>query len=206
MSGSPNAKCQMPSPTHLIVGLGNPGPEYTASRHNVGFMVADILLTRYGRLKSWGQKFKGAFMAASANDKDFFLLKPQTFMNLSGESVGEAVRFHKLTPKDVIVFHDDLDLLPGQVKIKQGGGTGGHNGLKSLDAHISPNYWRVRIGIGHPGGDSDEVTNYVLGPFVKADKIWLEPLLDAAATHIGELLKGDTAKYLSHFPEPERAR
>ena len=110
------------------------------------------------------------------------------------------MRFHKLSPKDVIVFHDDLDLLPGQVKIKQGGGTGGHNGLKSIDAHISPNYWRVRIGIGRPEeDDSDEVTNYVLGSFAKADKAWLEPLIDAAVAHIEELLKGDAAKYLSHF-------
>jgi PTH1 family peptidyl-tRNA hydrolase len=191
----------MPNSTHLLIGLGNPGPEHAGTRHNVGFMVADALFAKYGRVRSWGQKFKGAFTAASTGNEDFFLLKPMTFMNLSGESVGEALRFHKMAPKNVIVFHDDLDLLPGQVKIKQGGGTGGHNGLKSIDAHISPNYWRVRIGIGHPGEKGDAVLNYVLHDFAKADKIWLDPLLDNAVAHVGELLKGETAKYLGHFAQ-----
>jgi PTH1 family peptidyl-tRNA hydrolase len=122
-----------------------------------------------------------------------------TFMNVSGEAVGEAMRFYQLSPEDVIVFHDDLDLLPGQVKIKQGGGTGGHNGLKSIDAHIGQNYWRVRLGIGHPGVKGDVVTNYVLGGFSKADQAWLGDLLEKAAKEFDLLLAGKTAEYASRI-------
>jgi len=203
----------MPAPTHLIVGLGNPGDEYAATRHNVGFMAVDAIAAHYKlsapALRSskseggWKKKFKSLLTGTG-----FILLKPLTFMNLSGEAVGEAMRFYQLAPEDVIVFHDDLDLLPGQVKIKQGGGSGGHNGLKSLDAHIGPDYWRVRIGIGHPcraeaerrrtGVKGDAVTNYVLGNFAKADKKWLEPLFDALAGEFDLLLKGKTTDYASH--------
>jgi len=184
----------MSSPTHLVVGLGNPGTEYVATRHNIGFMAADALAERYVS-PPWKKKFKG--LATASNDPPLLFLKPQTFMNLSGESVAEAMRFHKLAPKNVIVFHDELDLLPGQVKIKQGGGSAGHNGLKSIDAHIGPDYWRVRLGIGHPGVKGEVVTNYVLGAFAKADKTWLETLLDALAKEFDVMLLGKHTDYAS---------
>ncbi len=183
---------------HLIAGLGNPGTEYDATRHNVGFMAADAIAAHHA-LPAWKKKFKGLMTASP----DFVLLKPHTFMNLSGESVGEAMHFHKLTPDNVIVFHDDLDLLPGQVKIKQGGGSGGHNGLKSIDAHIGPGYWRVRVGIGHPGMKGDVITNYVLGAFAKADHKWLQPLLTAVAEHFDLLREGKNAEYLKQVSSKE---
>jgi PTH1 family peptidyl-tRNA hydrolase len=141
-----------------------------------------------------------------SQDPVFILLKPMTFMNLSGEAVGEALRFHKMVPDQVIVFHDDLDLLPGQVRIKQGGGAGGHNGLKSIDQHIGQDYWRVRLGIGRPApaiGDKDEaVSNYVLGHFTKTDAAWVDPLLQALAKNLEFLLSGKNAEYLSKLPAP----
>ncbi|MDD3029646.1 MAG: aminoacyl-tRNA hydrolase [Alphaproteobacteria bacterium] len=182
--------------SHLIIGLGNPGEDYARTRHNIGFMVADALALKKG-CPPWKKKFKGLITHAD----DFLLLKPQTFMNLSGEAALDALTFYKLKPENVIVFHDDLDLLPGHVKVKQGGGTGGHNGLKSLDAHIGPNYWRVRLGIGRPMTEQnvpvkgDAVTNYVLHAFAKADATWLEPLLDKAAAEIDTLLDGNGAAY-----------
>jgi PTH1 family peptidyl-tRNA hydrolase len=219
----------MPSPTHLIVGLGNPGNEYAGTRHNIGFMAVDAIATREG-LPTFKSKFKGMITG-----KDYLLLKPQTFMNLSGESVGEAMRFHKLAPAQTVVFHDDLDLPPGEVRIKQGGGTGGHNGLKSIDAHIGPDYWRVRLGIGHPRnfintgkilhelgekpdplralGTTDltevfntpngNVTSYVLGRFAKADHEWLDLLLGTLAENIDLLLKGKTAEYIKRVSNKE---
>jgi len=186
----------MPSLAHLVVGLGNPEADYAGTRHNVGFMAADAIAASFG-LTNWKKKFK-SFLTGT---DEFLLMKPQTFMNLSGEAVGEAMRFFQLAPMNVIVFHDDLDLPPGQVKIKQGGGTGGHNGLKSIDAHIGPGYWRVRIGIGHPGAKGDIVTNYVLGPFAKADKIWLEPLLTVLADDFDQMLEGKTAEYLKRIEQ-----
>jgi peptidyl-tRNA hydrolase, PTH1 family len=182
--------------THLIVGLGNPGSEYAATRHNIGFMAVDALADKYG-CGPWKKKFKG--LVTTSQDPALLLLKPQTFMNLSGEAVAEAVNFHKLTPKQVIVFHDDLDLEPGQVKVKQGGGSGGHNGLKSIDAHIGVNYWRVRIGIGHPGMKGDIVTNYVLGAFAKIDKQWVEALLDVLTKEFEVMLDGKTNEYQSRI-------
>lgn len=181
----------MPSFSHLVVGLGNPEPDYAGTRHNIGFMIADALALRY-RLSNWKKQFKAL---VAGNDR-LFLMKPQTFMNLSGESIGEAMRFFQTAPSEVIVFHDDLDLLPGQVKIKRGGGAGGHNGLKSLDTHIGPDYWRVRIGIGHPGVKGDAVTHYVLGRFAKADQTWTGPLLDALAQNFDMMLDGRVADYV----------
>jgi peptidyl-tRNA hydrolase, PTH1 family len=189
--------------SHLIIGLGNPGDEYARARHNIGFMVADEIAVR-AACPAWKKKFRGLMTNADA----FLLLKPQTFMNLSGESVSEALAFYRLSPENVIVFHDDLDLHPGQVKIKQGGGSGGHNGLKSLDAHIGPDYWRIRLGIGRPTteqGDpvkGDSVTSYVLNPFSKADKAWLEPLIFSLASDLPTLLKGNRAAYLESLPKP----
>ena len=182
--------------SHLLIGLGNPGDEYARTRHNIGFRIVDALAEKR-RCPPWKKKFKGLV----TNTDALLLLKPQTFMNLSGEAALGAATFYKLKPENVIVFHDDLDLLPGQVKIKQGGGAGGHNGLKSLDAHIGKNYWRVRIGIGRPMTEQnipvkgDAVTNYVLHPFSKADSTWLDPLIDNAAANIDLLLDGKTAAY-----------
>ena len=192
----------MSSVSHLIIGLGNPGDDYVRTRHNIGFMAVDEIAARY-HCSPWKKKFRSLLTSAD----DFLLLKPQVFMNLSGEAAGEALRFYQLAPERVIVFHDDLDLLPGQVKIKQGGGSGGHNGLKSLDAHIGQNYWRVRLGIGRPMTEQgipvkgDVVSNYVLNPFAKADKTWLEPLLTALASEFDLLLAGNNAGYTARLPK-----
>ncbi len=185
----------MAHPSHLVVGLGNPEPEYALNRHNIGFMAADVLAAS-AHVSSWQRKFKGQITTITQDRKTFLLLKPMTFMNLSGTSVGEAMRFYKLTPSDVIVFHDDIDLLPGKVKVKQGGRDGGHNGLKSIDAHIGPDYWRVRLGIGRPER-RDQVTDYVLGNFAKADMPWLEKLLQALAEHFPLMLEGKDATFMS---------
>jgi len=191
----------MPSIDRLIIGLGNPGQDYAQTRHNIGFMAVDEIATRY-LCPAWKKKFKGLTTGADA----FLLLKPQTFMNLSGESAQEALKFYQLDASKVIVFHDDIDLLPGQIKIKQGGGAGGHNGLKSLDANIGNDYWRVRLGVGRPLTDEglavkgEAVTNYVLHPFAKADKKWLEPLLDSIASSFDLLLENKTADFLAKIP------
>ncbi|MFY9287369.1 MAG: aminoacyl-tRNA hydrolase [Alphaproteobacteria bacterium] len=187
----------MPSATRLIVGLGNPGTEYEDTRHNIGFMAADAIAQHY-RCPAWKKKFKG-LLTANAAEPAFYLLKPQTYMNLSGEAVGEAMRFYQLAPEDVIVFHDELDLSPGDVKIKQGGGAAGHNGLKSLDAHIGQNYWRVRLGIGHPGQKGEAVTNHVLNSFAKSDQTWVEPLLEVLANELGLMLQNKAAEYLGQI-------
>jgi PTH1 family peptidyl-tRNA hydrolase len=192
----------MPSFSHLVIGLGNPGEDYARTRHNIGFMAVDEIAARY-QCPAWKKKFRGLTTGA---DK-FLLLKPQTFMNLSGEAAIEALNFYELAPEQVIVFHDDLDLLPGQVKIKQGGGAGGHNGLKSLDSHIGANYWRVRLGIGRPLTEQgtavkgEAVTSYVLGPFAKAEKTWLEPLIAALASEFDLLLAGNHAAYQTKLPK-----
>ncbi|MDR3450974.1 MAG: aminoacyl-tRNA hydrolase [Alphaproteobacteria bacterium] len=192
----------MSSFTHLIIGLGNPGEEYARTRHNIGFMAVDEIAVRSGATP-WKKKFRGLV----SSSKNFLLLKPLTYMNLSGESAIEALQFYELKPEQSIVFHDDLDLLPGQVKIKQGGGAGGHNGLKSLDTHIGPNYWRVRLGIGRPMTEQgepvkgDAVTNYVLNPFAKSDKAWLEPLIDKLAGECDLLLAGNHKDYLAALPK-----
>lgn len=184
----------MPSFTHLIVGLGNPGADYALTRHNIGFMAVDAMAAHCGA-RAWKRQFKA--QTTSVTSPPLMLMKPETYMNLSGEAVGEAVRFHKIEPQQVIVFHDELDLPPGQIRVKQGGGAAGHNGLKSLDAHIGKDYWRVRIGIGHPGVKGDAVTNYVLGGFAKADQVWLSPLLETMAASLESLLEGRVNDYVA---------
>lgn len=176
----------------LVVGLGNPDSEYGGTRHNIGFMAVDALAQRYDA-GAWKKKFKG--LVSSSSDGRLLFLKPQTYMNFSGEFVVEAARFYKLDAPRVIVFHDDLDLQPGQVKVKQGGGHAGHNGLKSLDAHIGPDYWRVRLGIGHPGVRGAAVTRHVLNRFSKSDHVWLEPLLDVVAREFSLMLEGRATDY-----------
>ncbi|MDZ7603170.1 MAG: aminoacyl-tRNA hydrolase, partial [Hoeflea sp.] len=147
----------------LIAGLGNPGPQYARNRHNVGFMAVDEIARRHS-FSGFSKKFRGEIAEGTIADQKVLLLKPMTFMNLSGDSVGDALRFYKLSPADLIVLHDELDIAPGKLKLKTGGGNGGHNGLKSIDAHCGKDYKRLRIGIGHPG-HKDRVSPYVLGDF-----------------------------------------
>lgn len=185
----------MAAPARLVVGLGNPGPDYAATRHNIGFMAVDSLaLPKTG----WVRKFGGETRSATLDGVACLLLKPMTFMNLSGGAVAEALRFYRLQPEDVVVFHDDLDLLPGKVRVKQGGGAAGHNGLKSLDEHIGPAYWRVRLGIGRPER-KEQVHDYVLAPFAKADQAWLAPLLQAVADALPAFLKDGPTPFLARI-------
>lgn len=192
----------------LIAGLGNPGSKYENNRHNVGFMAADAIARRHS-FSPWSKKFQGLVCDGRIGDEKVLLIKPQTFMNLSGQSVGEAMRFHKLAPADLIVLYDELDLAPGKVRIKTGGGAGGHNGIRSLDAHCGKDYRRVRIGIGHPGV-KELVMPHVLGDFAKADREWLDPLLDAIADNADKLVGGDDNGFMNKTSlaitgkEPER--
>lgn len=175
----------------LLVGLGNPGASYARNRHNVGFMAMDGIASRHG-FGPWRARFDGELSEGRIGADKALLLKPLTFMNESGRSVGAAIRFFKLAPVDVVVFHDELDLAPGKVRAKTGGGVAGHNGLKSISAHIGPEFRRVRIGIGHPGHKS-RVSGHVLGDFAKMDADWLEPMLEALASEIAKLAEGDSA-------------
>jgi len=160
----------------LIVGLGNPGGQYVLNRHNVGFMAADILAHDYNA-GSESSKFSGLLRSATVDGKKVLLLKPQTYMNLSGESVQKAMQFYKIKPEHVIVIHDEIDLPAAEVRAKQGGGHAGHNGLRNIDQHIGKNYHRIRIGVGHPG-NKDDVSNYVLQNFSKEEQnTWLPEVL-----------------------------
>jgi PTH1 family peptidyl-tRNA hydrolase len=187
----------------LFAGLGNPGPRYQANRHNLGFMAIDAIAER-NRFSSWSKKFKGEIAEGEIGGERVLLLKPMTFMNLSGEAVGEAVRFYKLELSAVTVFYDELDLEPGKARIKVGGGHGGHNGIKSIDAHLGKDYRRVRLGIGHPGA-KELVHNHVLGDFAKADRDWLVPFLTAIGDHADMLVKGDDAGFLNKLTLAVRA-
>lgn len=177
----------------LFVGLGNPGAKYAGNRHNIGFMALDRIAADHG-FAPWRAKFQGQLSEGRLGREKVLLLKPETFMNLSGQSVGEAMRFYKLTPADVTVFHDELDLAPGKCRTKQGGGHAGHNGLRSIHAHIGEAYGRVRLGIGHPG-HKDRVAQYVLSDFAKADQDWLDDLLRGLSDGAAALAEGDTAKF-----------
>jgi PTH1 family peptidyl-tRNA hydrolase len=179
----------------IIVGLGNPGAQYAGNRHNIGFMAVDAL-QRLPSFSPWSRKFRSEISEGEIDGEKILLMKPLTFMNLSGEAVGEAMRFYKLKPADIIAIHDELDLLAGRVRIKIGGGHGGHNGLKSIDAHCGKEYRRLRLGIGHPG-DKDRVNGHVLGDFAKADKVWLEPLIDAIADNAAMLVKGEDSQFMN---------
>ena len=179
----------------LIAGLGNPGPQYAKNRHNVGFMAADAIARRHS-FSGFSKKFRGELAEGTLAGEKVLLLKPMTFMNLSGDSVGEAMRFYKLGPADILVMHDELDLAPGKLKLKTGGGNGGHNGLKSIDAHCGKDYKRLRIGIGHPG-HKDRVNPHVLGDFAKSDQEWLQPLLDAIADNVDFIARGDDPGFLN---------
>lgn len=177
----------------LFVGLGNPGAKYAGNRHNVGFMALDRIADAHA-FGPWRGKFQGSVTEGRLGDEKIVLLKPETFMNKSGQSVGEAMRFYKLTPVNVTVFHDEIDLAPGKLRVKQGGGHAGHNGLRSLHSHIGDDYRRVRIGVGHPG-HKDAVPTYVLKDFAKADQDWLSDLLDGIADGAPSLAEGDAGRF-----------
>lgn len=179
----------------LLVGLGNPGPKYAGHRHNIGFRAVDEIAALHN-IAPWRPRFQGEAAEGRLGSEKVLLLKPATYMNQSGRAVGEAMRFYKLTPEDVIVFHDDLDLAPGKVRVKKGGGHAGHNGLKSVAAHIGGEFWRVRIGIGHPGNKA-AVVNYVLHDFSKAEETWLEALLDAIARAAVHLIQDAPDKFMN---------
>ena len=179
----------------LLVGLGNPGEEYKNNRHNIGFMAIDEIAKQHS-FPSFKKKYKGLFADGKIGSERVLLLKPQTFMNRSGNSVGEIAKFYKIGAENIIVFYDELDLMAGKTRVKINGGNGGHNGLRSIDPIIGKNYKRVRIGIGHPG-HKDRVTSHVLGNFAKTDNEWLEPLLKAIGKNISLLLLGKDAQFMN---------
>ncbi len=179
----------------LFVGLGNPGAKYAGNRHNIGFMAVERIASDHG-FAPWRSKFQAEVSEGKLGSEKVILLKPMTFMNLSGQSVGEAMRFYKLGPADVTVFHDELDLAPGKCRLKQGGGHAGHNGLRSIHQHITSEYQRVRLGIGHPG-HKDRVAGYVLSDFAKAEQDWLDDMMRGISDGAGELAGGDGPKFLN---------
>jgi len=180
----------------LVVGLGNPGARYARNRHNVGFMAIDAIARRHG-VSGFRNRFKGEIGEGSISGERRLLLKPQTFMNDSGESVAETARFFKLLPSEIVVIHDEIDLRPGKLRVKCGGGTAGHKGLRSIDSLIGAEFWRVRIGVGHPG-TKELVLPYVLQNFPSEEvSLWVAPLLDAVAETIGLLLSGAPDAFMS---------
>jgi PTH1 family peptidyl-tRNA hydrolase len=175
------------------VGLGNPGPKYAGHRHNIGFMALDRIAADHG-FPAWKSKHQGQVSEGRFGSTRAVLLKPETFMNNSGQSVQAAMAFFKLEPADVVVLHDEIDLAPGKVKYKVGGGHAGHNGLRSIHGHIGPDYARVRLGVGHPG-HKDRVPSYVLHDFAKADRDWLDDVLRGVSDGAPYLAEGDAAKF-----------
>lgn len=191
---------------HLIVGLGNPGARYARNRHNVGFMAVEAIARRY-RFAAFRSRFKGELADGAVAGERCLLLRPQTFMNASGESVLAAMSFYKIAPDDIVVIHDEIDLKPGKVRVKRGGGAAGHNGLRSLDAMIGQDYWRVRVGVGHPGV-KELVQPYVLQNFPPEEmRGWVEKLIDAIAETLPLFLGGAPDAFMSEVarlcPAPE---
>nr|WP_214648172.1 aminoacyl-tRNA hydrolase [Novosphingobium aerophilum] len=183
------------APVQVWVGLGNPGPQYALHRHNVGFMAMDAVAEVHG-FGPVQKKFQGWVQEGRIGGDKIILLKPATFMNESGRAVGEALRFYKLGTDALTVFHDELDLAPMKVKVKRGGGAAGHNGLRSIDQHLGPDFRRVRLGIGHPG-HKDRVTGYVLGNYAKAEMDPLADMLGAIAGEADWLAKGDDVRFMN---------
>lgn len=179
----------------LFVGLGNPGAKYAGNRHNIGFMAVERIAADHG-FGPWKRAFKGLVSEGRLGAEKVVLLKPETFMNLSGEAVQAAMAFYKLAPADVVVFHDELDLAPGRLRVKQGGGHAGHNGLRSIHGHVGEAYGRVRMGIGHPG-HKDAVAAYVLHDFAKADQDWLDDLLRGVSDGAVALAEGDATRFMN---------
>ena len=180
---------------NLLVGLGNPGSVYSKNRHNLGFMVVDEIHRRYNFLP-YRSKFEGELSEGEIGDVKVLLLKPTTFMNESGKCVGPAARFYKIAPDKLVVLHDEIDLAPGKVRIKIGGGVAGHNGLRSIAQHFSRDFWRVRIGIGHPG-EKDLVTDHVLRNFVPTDRNWVSKIIDVIADAIPLLILGRDTEFMA---------
>lgn len=179
----------------LFAGLGNPGAKHADNRHNVGFMAADAIARRHS-FSPWTKKFQGLVAEGTIEGVKIVLIKPQTFMNNSGQAVGQALRFYKLEPADLTVFYDEIDLPEAKVRIKRGGGSGGHNGIRSIDSHVGRDYRRVRIGVGHPGSP-EKVHSHVLGDFAKADRTWLEPLLEGIGENAGMVVRGNDADFMN---------
>jgi len=177
----------------IFAGLGNPGAKYAGNRHNIGFMALDRIASDHG-FSPWKGRFQGQICEGRLGGAKVLLLKPETFMNLSGQSVGEAMRFYKLDAPDITVFHDEIDLAPGKVRVKDGGGHAGHNGLRSIHQHIGPHYSRVRMGVGHPGR-KEAVPGYVLHDFAKADQDWLVDVLWGVSDGAPHLADGDGGRF-----------
>ncbi len=191
----------------LFVGLGNPGQQYQMHRHNIGFMAVDEIANA-NSFGPWRSKFQGLFCEGRLGNQKIVILKPSTFMNLSGQSVGELTRFYKINSKSITVFHDELDLAPGKCRFKLSGGHAGHNGLKSIHSHIGENYRRIRLGIGHPG-QKDLVSKYVLENFSKKEQQWLEKLLEKIAAEAAHLANEDSEKFINQIslsPENEKKK
>jgi len=186
----------------LLVGLGNPGSGYINNRHNLGFMTADSIVARHN-LGAWRTKFQGQFAQGQLGSDKVVVLKPATFMNESGRSVSEAMSFYKLELEDVIVFYDEIELAPGKIRVKKGGGHAGHNGIRSLVAHIGEAFWRVRMGVGHPG-QKDRVSGYVLQDFAKADEAWVAALVDASADATPLLVDGEDNRFMTDVAQVMR--
>jgi PTH1 family peptidyl-tRNA hydrolase len=176
----------------LFVGLGNPGAKYAGNRHNIGFMAVEAIAKRHG-LPPWRRRFQGVATEGPVNGVRVQLLLPGTFMNESGRAVAEAMHFYKTALSDVVVFHDELDLPPSKVRVKLGGGVAGHNGLRSITAHVGNDYRRVRIGIGHPG--KEQVLSYVLNDFAKSERPWVEALTDIIADNAALLARGEDSTF-----------
>lgn len=183
----------------LFIGLGNPDAKYAKNRHNIGFMVIDALAEAYS-FDPFKSKYHGLLAEGRIGGEKTLLLKPQTFMNKSGVSVSEAANFFKLDGSQIVVFYDELDLPPGKLRMRRGGGFAGHNGLKSINAHMGADFRRARLGIGHPG-EKAKVNNHVLGDFAKSDAAWLDAFLGALCTHAPLLAKGEDATYQTRVVE-----
>ena len=198
----------------LVVGLGNPGSDYADNRHNIGFMAVDAIQSVHGFSAFRKTKFHGVLAEGSIGAEKVLLLKPDTYMNESGRAVQAVMTFYKIPLANVIVFHDELDQAGGKLRIKRGGGHAGHNGLRSIHAHVGADFTRVRLGIGHPG-DKARVVGHVLKDFSKAEREWVDKMVDAVAKHFPRLAKGDDGGFMSKVaadvappkpkrPEPER--
>lgn len=193
----------------LLVGLGNPGDKYAKNRHNIGFMVADRLADAY-KFPNFKSKYQGEFAQGEIAGEKCLILKPMTYMNESGVSVSQLAKFYKIDTSKIVVFYDELDLLPGKLRVKKGGGSGGHNGIKSMDSHMSSkDYWRVRLGIGHPG-DKDRVSGYVLSDFSKEEQKWLPDWIDAIAGQVHYLVQDKHEDFMTQVarkfkvPQPKK--
>jgi peptidyl-tRNA hydrolase, PTH1 family len=177
----------------LLVGLGNPGARYAGNRHNIGFMALDTIVRRHG-IGPWRRRFQGVATEGTLDSERVLLLLPGTYMNESGRAVAEAAHFYKIDVGDIVVFHDEIELPPGKVRVKAGGGNAGHNGLRSISAHVGNDYRRVRIGVGHPGV-KELVEPYVLSDFAKAERPWVEALCDILADNAAMIAKGEDARF-----------